>query len=56
MIDDIYCSVMNSGLTSLVILNGDGGNYVLANVIQEGSAQGKKIALFPSGGDWAQAR
>ena len=53
---DVYSSVAGSGLTSLVILNGHGGNYVLSNVVQEASAHGKKMALFPSGGDWADAR
>lgn len=56
MINDIYSSIANSGLTSLVILNCHGGNYVLANVVQEGNAQGKKMALFPSGADWTEAR
>ena len=56
MIDDIYRSVTDSGLTSLVILNCHGGNYVLANSVQEGNAQGKKMALFPSGEDWDEAR
>jgi creatinine amidohydrolase len=56
MVNDIYSSIANSGLTSLVILNCHGGNYVLANIIQEGSAQGKRMALFPSGEDWREAR
>ena len=56
MVNDIYCSIASSGLTALVILNCHGGNYVLANVVQEGNAQGKRMALFPSGTDWAQAR
>jgi creatinine amidohydrolase len=56
MISDIYSSIARSGLTSLVILNGHGGNYVLANAVQEGNAQGKRMALFPSGADWAEAR
>ena len=56
MIDDIYCSIANAGLTSLVILNCHGGNYVLANIVQEGGTQGKTMALFPSGRDWADAR
>src|SRR5712671_1327910 len=49
MIDDIYRSVTDADLTSLVILNGHGGNYVLANIVQEGNAYGKRMALFPSG-------
>ena len=56
MIDDIYRSITDAGLTSLVILNCHGGNYVLANVVQEGNAHGKSMALFPSGRDWAEAR
>jgi creatinine amidohydrolase len=42
VVNDIYSSVANSGLTALVILNCHGGNYVLANIVQEGNAQGKK--------------
>jgi creatinine amidohydrolase len=56
VVDDIYRSITNSGLTSLVVLNCHGGNYVLANVVQEGNALGKRMALFPSGPDWADAR
>jgi creatinine amidohydrolase len=56
VINDIYSSIANSGLTSLVILNGHGGNYVLGNVVQEGNAEGKRMALFPSAADWAEAR
>jgi creatinine amidohydrolase len=56
MIDDIYRSLTDSGLTSLVILNCHGGNYVLANIVQEGNAQGKRMAFFPSSWDWAEAR
>jgi creatinine amidohydrolase len=56
IVGDIYSSVANSGVTSLVIPNGHGGNYVLGNVVQEGSAHGKRMALFPSGADWSVAR
>lgn len=56
IVNDVYSSIVNSGLTSLVIVNGHGGNYVLANVVQEANAHGKRMALFPSGGDWAGAR
>jgi creatinine amidohydrolase len=56
MVNDIYCSIADSGLTALVILNCHGGNYVLANIVQEGNAHGKRMALFPSGKDWAEAR
>src|SRR3984957_3950927 len=56
VIGDVYRSVAGSGLTSLVVLNCHGGNYVLSNVVQQGNAEGRRMALFPSGADWAQAR
>jgi creatinine amidohydrolase len=56
VIDDIYRSITDAGLTSLVILNCHGGNYVLANIVQEGNAHGKRMALFPSREDWVEAR
>ena len=56
VINDIYRSIAHAGLTSLVILNCHGGNYVLANIVQEGCAQGKSMALYPSGRDWSDAR
>jgi creatinine amidohydrolase len=56
IVDDIYRSIANSGLAALVILNCHGGNYVLANIVQEGNAHGKKMALFPSAAAWAEAR
>jgi creatinine amidohydrolase len=56
IVDDIYRSITDTGLTSLVIVNCHGGNYVLANIVQEGNAHGKSMALFPSGADWTDAR
>ena len=53
IVDDIYRSITASGLTSLVVVNCHGGNYSLANVVQEGNAHRKKMALFPTGTDWA---
>lgn len=56
VIDDIYGSITDAGLTSLIVLNCHGGNYTLANVVQEGNAHGKRMGLFPSGRDWTDAR
>ena len=56
VIGDVYRSIAGSGLTSLVVLNCHGGNYVLSNVVQQGNAEGTRMALFPSGADWDQAR
>ena len=56
IIDDIYRSITDAGLSSFVIVNCHGGNYVLANIVQEGNAHGKRMALFPAGADWTDAR
>jgi creatinine amidohydrolase len=56
IVDDVYQSVTASGFESLILINAHGGNYVLANLVQEGTAQGKRIALFPGKEDWKQAR
>jgi creatinine amidohydrolase len=56
VIGDVYRSIAGSGLTSLVVLNCHGGNYVLSNVVQQGNAEGMRMALFPSRADWDQAR
>lgn len=56
MVADIYESITHAGPSVLVVINGHGGNYVLSNVIQEGSVAGKKMALFPTKDDWNSAR
>lgn len=49
-------SVARSGFSSLVLVNGHGGNYVLSNVVQEAGAAGRRMALFPAKEDWKTAR
>ncbi len=56
IISDVYDSVTRSGLRSLTVVSGHGGNYVLFNVVQEASAAGRKMALFPAKDDWKDAR
>jgi creatinine amidohydrolase len=56
IVEDVYESVTRSGFSSLTIVSGHGGNYVLANIVQEGSARGRKMALFPGRDDWKDAR
>lgn len=56
VIDDVYASVTASANRSLILVNAHGGNYVLSNIVQEGSAHGKSIALFPAKDDWKEAR
>jgi creatinine amidohydrolase len=53
IVNDVAESLRRSGVDRLVIVNGHGGNYVLANVVQEA---GGSMALFPSEVDWARAR
>jgi creatinine amidohydrolase len=56
IVDDVYESVSRSGLRSLTLVSGHGGNYVLSNVVQEACAAGRKMALFPTKDDWKDAR
>ncbi|GAB3896118.1 creatininase family protein [Kibdelosporangium lantanae] len=52
VVTDIAASLAKSGVHSLVIVNGHGGNYVLSNVVQENTG----MALFPTEADWRAAR
>ncbi|ARP73211.1 creatinine amidohydrolase [Streptomyces pluripotens] len=56
VVKDIAASLRRSGIGALVVVNGHGGNYVLGNVVQEASARGEKVALFPAAEDWEAAR
>lgn len=56
VITDIAASLARSGVDRLVLINGHGGNYVLSNIVQEASIDGPRMALFPQGADWIQAR
>ncbi|WP_328500789.1 creatininase family protein [Streptomyces sp. NBC_00457] len=56
VVRDIAASLRRSGVDALVLVNGHGGNYVLGNVVQESSAQGESMALFPAAEDWETAR
>lgn len=56
VVNDIAASPRLSGVPALVLVNGHGGNYVLANIVQEASARRERMALFPSGQDWKTAR
>ncbi|MFD0318406.1 creatininase family protein [Streptomyces flavalbus] len=56
VIGDIAASLRRSGVDALVLVNGHGGNYVLGNVVQESSARGERMALFPAAEDWEAAR
>jgi len=56
VITDITASLSTCGIDRLLLVNGHGGNYVLANIVQEASVHGPKMALFPTSSDWRQAR
>ncbi|MDQ0994056.1 creatininase family protein [Streptomyces sp. V3I7] len=56
VVADIAASLRRSGVETLVVVNGHGGNYVLGNVVQEASARGERMALFPAPEDWETAR
>jgi creatinine amidohydrolase len=56
VVRDIAASLRRSGVDTLVVVNGHGGNYVLGNVVQESSARGERMALFPAPEDWEAAR
>ncbi|MFE0514573.1 creatininase family protein [Streptomyces sp. NPDC058964] len=55
VVRDIAASLRASGVGALVVVNGHGGNYVLGNVVQESSARGERMALFPAAEDWEAA-
>jgi creatinine amidohydrolase len=55
-VTDIAASLRASGIDKLVLVSGHGGNYVLGNVVQEASARGEHMALFPTEVDWLNAR
>ena len=56
IVRDVAASVHRVGVTSLVLVNGHGGNYVLGNVVQEASLGPLRMALFPGEPDWEDAR
>ncbi|MGC4982811.1 creatininase family protein [Streptomyces sp. DT193] len=55
VVRDIAASLRRSGVDTLVVVNGHGGNYVLGNVVQESAGTGTRMALFPAMEDWEGA-
>jgi creatinine amidohydrolase len=56
VVADVACSLRRSGIGSLILVSGHGGNYVLRNVVQESAGSGTRMALFPGSADWDAAR
>ncbi|WP_280270762.1 creatininase family protein [Nocardia wallacei] len=56
VVDDIIESLARSSVTTLVVVNGHGGNHVLSNVVCEHNTDARTMALFPTKEDWNAAR
>jgi creatinine amidohydrolase len=56
VVSDVAVSLQAAGIDRLAIVNGHGGNYVLANVVQQANVTGPRMTLFPSRTDWDVAR
>ncbi len=56
VVRDVSDSLHRSGVGTLVLVNGHGGNYVLSNVVQEAGPAQRRMALFPSLEAWVKAR
>lgn len=56
IVTDVAESLRLAGVDQLVLVNGHGGNYVLANVVQEANLGGRRMALYPGRHDWEEAR
>jgi creatinine amidohydrolase len=56
VVTDVAESLRRSGIDRLAIVNGHGGNYVLANVVQQANVAGPRMTLFPGRAEWEAAR
>jgi creatinine amidohydrolase len=57
IVNDVAQSLERQGIRRLLIVNGHGGNDVLANLVQQAAVQGgTRIGLFPTREDWNEAR
>jgi creatinine amidohydrolase len=56
-VTDVSTSLVQQGISALIVVNGHGGNYVLGNVVQQLNAGGAMhVGLYPSRADWTEAR
>lgn len=55
IVTDVASSLRRSGVHTLVLINAHGGNYGLANVVQQANAEGHRTALFPGKAAWRRA-
>jgi creatinine amidohydrolase len=56
VVSDVAESLHRSGIERLAIVNGHGGNYVLANVVQQANVAGPRMTLYPGRKEWDAAR
>jgi creatinine amidohydrolase len=57
IVTDLAASAQRQGMGGLLVVNGHGGNYMLANVVQAANAIGSfGLGLYPARQDWADAR
>ena len=57
VIGDISRSLRQQDVNALIVVNGHGGNYVLANIAQEANADKViQLGVYPSRDDWTEAR
>jgi creatinine amidohydrolase len=52
VINDIADSAAQDGVQKLVIINGDGGNYVLSNIVQTAGVGPGPALARPDRGHW----
>jgi creatinine amidohydrolase len=57
VVGDISKSLCQQDIHALIVVNGHGGNYVLANIAQEANTDNAiQVGLYPSRDDWTEAR
>ena len=57
VIGDMSRSLGQQDVNALIVVNGHGGNYVLANIVQEANTVNAiRVGLYPSRDDWTEAR
>lgn len=57
IVNDIADSLRRQAIAGLLVVNGHGGNYALANVVQEANLNSPpNVGLYPARDDWHEAR
>ena len=57
VVADITESLLGQGIHRLLVVNGHGGNYALANIVQQANLNPQtRLGLYPMRDDWHEAR